>query len=38
MRSKSNYIIQQVDFLDDVGWFSEKWAHSTYLKQSPESS
>jgi hypothetical protein len=37
MRAKTNYAVQQVEFSDDVGWFSEQWAHSSYLKQSPES-
>jgi hypothetical protein len=37
MRFKSKYVIQKVDFLDDVGWFSEKWAHSSYLNEYPVS-
>jgi hypothetical protein len=31
------YYIQQVEFLDDKGWFSEDWQLSTFLKESPES-
>jgi hypothetical protein len=37
MRYIDDYIIQQEEFLDDKGWFSEDWQLSTYLKQSAES-
>ena len=37
MRYLDYYVIQEVEFLDDTGRFSENWNHSTYLKQSPES-
>jgi hypothetical protein len=38
MRYIDEYVIQQEEFLDDKGWFSEDWHLSTYLKQSAETS
>ena len=37
MRFLDDYIIQQEEFLDDKGWFSEDWQLSTYLRESLES-